>query len=284
MKTQMTSTHSDGSSTHGMSSDFGRSSLPPRLTVVPGHGSSFPQRAPRPSLPPALRAKRMVGTVRAIAARLAKRLPKHVDRDDLVGAGSVGLADAISRRGGMPGVEFEAFAACRIRGAMLDELRRLDALSRSTRRSAKRLSRAKNAVEQKVGRAAFEHEVAAEVGMDVESYRSLRARIEANRAPVLFSALGGDCDDSPHDLVDPSAEAPEALTARAQMAAIVTERVSALPERMRAVIIGLYVDGSTLKEIGVALGVTESRVCQIHAEAIATLRTAFAKTAKTRSR
>jgi RNA polymerase sigma factor for flagellar operon FliA len=243
---------------------------PTRITHAPNDSSG--QHAPAPTLAPAVRAKRMVNTVRMLAARMARRLPQHVDRDELVSAGSLGLADAFTRRGDMSGQEFEAFAACRIRGAMLDELRRLDAMSRGSRRAAKLMAVARRTVEQRLGRSASEEEIAAELGVDLKSYRSTCALVASNHAPVYFSALGNEDDDGLRDVVDPSNEMPEAFSARSQMSAIIAEQIAALPERTRAVMMGLYVEGRTLKEIGVALGVTESRVCQIHKETLAELR------------
>jgi RNA polymerase sigma factor FliA len=252
------------------------SSLPPRITIVPGGSISIvPRPLPRPTLPPRVRAARMMATVRKVALRLARRLPRHVDVEDLVGAGSLGLADAFSRRGQMPGSEFEAFASCRIRGAMLDELRRLDAMPRRSRRSARRVATASRAVEQKLGRPAAEEEVAAELGLEMGAYQALRAKIDATRAPLPFSALGGDDDEATHDVADPREEGPDTLTARAQIRAQIAAKVSALPERIRFVLMGIYVEGTTLKQIGQTLGVSESRVCQIHTDALAMLRSSL---------
>ncbi len=241
--------------------------VPPRLTLVP-QISILPLAPSRPTLPPGARAAKMMTTVRKVASGLARRLPRHVDIEDLVGAGSLGLADAFSRRGTMPGSEFEAFAIYRIRGAMLDELRRLDAMPRRSRLSAKRVAVASRAVEQKLGRPAGDEEVAAELGLEMGAYQALRAKIDASRGPVPFSALGAEDDDATHDVADPKDEAPDTLAARSQIGRQITAKVNNLPERMRAVLVGIYVEGTTLKEIGRVLGVSESRVCQIHTEAL----------------
>jgi RNA polymerase sigma factor FliA len=254
---------------------LGRSSLPPRITIVPSGRISILPRAPaRPTLPPRVRAARMMATVRKLAAKLARRIPRHIDVEDLVGAGSLGLADALSRRGAMPGSEFEAFASYRIRGAMLDELRRLDAMPRRSRRSARHVATASRSVEQRLGRPAAEEDVAAELGLEMKAYQALRADLDANRAPLPFSALGGD-EDAPHEVADSKQEAPDALAARAQMNAQIAAKIGALSERTRAVLLAIYVEGTTLKQIGQTLGVSESRVCQIHTEAIASLRSAL---------
>ena len=252
------------------------SSAPPRITISPASRISIlPRMPPRPTLPPRVRAARMMATVRKVASRLARRLPRHIDIEDLVGAGSLGLADAFSRRGTMPGWEFEAFAVYRIRGAMLDELRRLDAMPRRSRRSAKRLASACRTVEQKLGRPAVQEEVAAELGLEMDAYQALRAKIDASRAPVPFSALGSEDDDATQELADPKDEGPDTLAARAQIGAQISAKVGRLPERMRTVLMGIYIEGTTLKQIGRALGVSESRVCQIHTEALAALRSTF---------
>jgi RNA polymerase sigma factor for flagellar operon FliA len=252
-------------------SDHQDGSSQARISALPhtSHGRALA----RTTLPPAVRAKRMVTTVRMLAARLARRLPSHVDREELVSAGSLGLADAYSRRGAMSGDEFEAFAVCRIRGEMIDELRRVDALSRGARRSAKLLAKARHTAEQRLGRPALDADVAHELGIDMKAYRSLCTVVDAHRTPVFFSELAGENDNLLPDIVDPDTDAPESLSVRSEIVAAIGELIDALPERTRAVIIGLYVEGRTLKEIGVSLGVTESRVCQIHKEAIAALRT-----------
>ena len=214
-------------------------------------------------------------TVRRMAAKLSKRLPRSVDLEDLVGAGSLGLAEAFTRRGAMIGSEVESFDACRIRGAVLDELRRLDSMTRCSRRAAKRIAKACRAAEQKLGRPAFEGEIAAELGIDLRAYQALRAQVDASHAPVSFTVLGPDNDELTRDIADPSDETPDALVDRARLSALITSQVGALSERKRAVLMGVYVENRTLKEIGLSLGLTESRVCQIRAEALAALRLSF---------
>ncbi len=226
-------------------------------------------------MPPAARAAKMLKTVRGVAATLARRLPSHVELDDLVGAGALGLADALSRRNDMPGREFEAFALCRIRGAMFDELRRLDTMPRRVRSQAKEIAKASRCVELREGGAASEEQVAAELGLGMSDYQAARATIEARRPPIPIASLGEDADD-----VMPAAnEAPDAVVARGEVARLVAGGIDALPERLRKVVASLYAEGRTLKDIGVALGVSESRVCQMHSEAIRLLRTRVASAA-----
>ncbi len=227
-------------------------------------------------MPPGVRAKRMMTTVRKMAAGMAKRLPRHIQIEDLIGAGSLGLAEAFSRRGAMPGGEFESFAACRIRGAMLDELRQRDSMTRCSRQTAKRLERASRAVERKVGQAATQEEIAAELGVDLNTYQALVTKVDACRAPVTFSMLG-ESDDLVRDVADPNNSSPESLADRIRTSVLISTHLEALTERKRMVLVGIYVEGMTLKEVGVSLGVTEARICQIHSEALAALRLALAE-------
>ncbi len=152
--------------------------------------SIAPRPQSTPSMPPAMRAARMLKTVRQIAGRMARRLPQSVEVDDLVGAGALGLADALSRRNGMPSQEFEAFASFRIRGAMLDELRRLDAMPRRSRARAKEVARANRRVEQREGAPASEEQLAQELGLDMPAYQEMRAKLEASRGPIHLERDG----------------------------------------------------------------------------------------------
>jgi RNA polymerase sigma factor for flagellar operon FliA len=217
----------------------------------------------------------MLLTVRRVATQMARRLPGHVDVEDLVGAGALGLADAFSRRNGMPGSEFEAFASYRVRGAILDELRRLDTMPRRTRARAKQVAKARRTVEQRQGGAASAEEMASEMGLDVPAYQALQGMLEASRGPIYFQAVANDDEDGVHNLADARAELPEAIVARMELGELVLQGIHALSERMKSVLVGLYVDGHTLKEIGVSMRVSESRVCQIHSEALAILRKAL---------
>ncbi|HEY2515524.1 MAG TPA: sigma-70 family RNA polymerase sigma factor [Polyangiaceae bacterium] len=235
--------------------------------------SLVPRPAPMLTLPPPVRAAKMLKSVRTMAAGIARRLPRHVEVEDLVGAGALGLADAFSRRNGMPGTEFEAFASVRVRGAMFDELRRLDSMPRRVRARAKEVAQAKRRVEQRDGANAAEESVAKELGMDMAAYQNVRTTIEARRAPIQLSALTEDGVEAP---IPETAEGPDATVARAQIGKLIASGVHELPERMRRVVVGLYVEGETLKQIGQSLGVSESRVCQIHGDALALLRARFA--------
>jgi RNA polymerase sigma factor for flagellar operon FliA len=243
-----------------------------RISIVP--------RAPsRSTLPPPVRAAKMLKTVRMIAAKMARRLPRHIDLEDLVGAGALGLADAFSRRNGMPGSEFEAFASYRVRGAMLDELRRLDAMPRRSRARAKQVEQAHRTVERRSGTAARDEDVAKELGLALPAYQEMRAELEASRGPIHLAPASGEEGDMIQEIADPKNEAPDEILSRSELGALIVEGINTLPERMRRVLVGLYVEGETLRDIGASLGVSESRACQIHSEALAILRANLAEDA-----
>ena len=171
-----------------------------------GRDRALASDSPALTMPPAACAAKMFKVVRQVASRMARRLPRHVDVEDLVGAGALGLADAFSRRNGMPSSEFEAFASYRIRGAMLDELRRLDAMSRRTRARARRVAKAQRAVEQRSGGDACVEEVAKELGMEIADYQALQGRLATSRGPVPLRAPANDEDDWGSEVADVKAE------------------------------------------------------------------------------
>jgi RNA polymerase sigma factor for flagellar operon FliA len=244
------------------------SSIRPFPTV---HITSVPAAAPHPTLPPRVRAERMLKMVRRVAASFARCRPAHFDVDELVGAGALGLADAFSRRNGMPGSEFEAFALHRIRGAMLDELRRRDVMSRKGRASSNRIARARRAVEQRLGTAARAEEVAAELGLRPSLYHELCAGLATQHEPVSLSATVDGEERTDYEIPD-SGAAPDEASVRANMAEIATKLIETLPARTRRILLAIHVEGMTLKQIGAEIGVTESRVSQIYSAAVAALR------------
>ncbi|MCK5771050.1 RNA polymerase sigma factor FliA [Algiphilus sp.] len=207
--------------------------------------------------------------VRRIAWHLSARLPDSVEIDDLVQAGQIGLIEAARQYRPDGGASFATFASSRIRGAMLDELRRGDWMPRSVHRNARTIAGAVRTVEARHGRAATEAEVAAELGMPLADYQAMAG--DAARGPLL-SLEGIAIDDEPPEIPDPDAiDAAEQVTGSAFRRAL-AGAIDHLPERERQVM-GLYYDEAlNLREIGAVLGVTESRVCQIHAQAVVRLR------------
>lgn len=208
--------------------------------------------------------------VKFVAGRLAAGLPRSVDTGDLVSAGVFGLMGAIDRFDPGQGVKFESYAVPRIRGAILDGLRALDWVPRSVRSRARTVQDAISGLEHRLGREPTDEEIAAEVGIGLDELASWLADIAAGSIGPLDhvameSARSRDDDAQP-------GVAMEATELRSAMRA----EIGRLPERERAVLILYYDDGLTLSEIGEALGVTESRISQIHAKAVLQLRSRLA--------
>jgi RNA polymerase sigma factor for flagellar operon FliA len=208
--------------------------------------------------------------VEKLSSRLARRLPAHVARGDLAGAGAEGLMRAIEGYDPTRCERFETYAEARIRGAMLDELRASDALTRHARRRLGQIQRAARAIEAVQGRAATDEELAAALGIELAEYQRIAG--ELVRAPGLLRAGEIDPDLEGCDDLDP-ASACEERELRGRLAAA----LDALPARTREVVQLYYAEDRTQAEIGRALGVTESRVCQILGKAHALLRDALAE-------
>jgi RNA polymerase sigma factor FliA len=217
--------------------------------------------AVRPTLPPPQRAQVMMAMVQRIARMMMLRLPRHVDVDDLVGAGALGLAEAYTRRGQMSGAEFEGFASFRIRGAILDQLRSWDPLSRKQRRVARAVEAAVAVEVQQSGGPAHVEEVAARLGVNERTLRGVRdARA---RAP-------GRVESSP-ELARCSGPSPEDAVCDRQLVTRLLGFAAELPEQQKFVILQCYVEDRSQREVAEMLGVTESRVSQIHAKAVRSL-------------
>ncbi|HLT70631.1 MAG TPA: FliA/WhiG family RNA polymerase sigma factor [Acidimicrobiales bacterium] len=215
--------------------------------------------------------------VHIVAARLAAGAPSHVDRADLVSYGVFGLIDAIEKFEPERGHRFETYAMARIRGHIVDELRSFDWVPRSVRAKARAVDEALSRLEAELHREPTDSELAEALGLDEEELRrvlaqvalinqvtfdtTLGAALEGDQGLTLGDVLVADEDDAPGHNV-------EVAELRAALAAAI-ERLSA---RERDVVALYYHDGLTLAEIGEVLGVTESRVCQIHGKAVAQLR------------
>ena len=213
--------------------------------------------------------------VRRLANHMIAKLPPNVELDDLVQVGMIGLTEALSRYEATQGVQFETFATQRIRGAMLDELREGDWMSRSSRKSQKDIERAVQRLEQKLGRSPLESEIAQEMEMSLADYQSLLGKVRGTQL-VYLEDMGGS-DEGEEGFLDRHAADedadPMAVLRDQRLRASLVEAIKALPEREQYIMGMYYEHDMNLKEIAAVLGVTESRVCQLHSQAIARLRT-----------
>jgi RNA polymerase sigma factor for flagellar operon FliA len=200
---------------------------------------------------------------------LARRLPSHVNRDDLLSAALLGLAQAARSWDPERGASFERHAATRIRGALLDELRDSDWASRSVRARARRLQQAGEELAGRLGRTPTQAELATELGTDPEAVRKLVS--DVHRATVLnYESIVADGEAD--DLLPSGDRAPDHVLVDRERRAYLADAVLALPERLRAVVIGYFFEERPMLEIAAELGVTESRVSQLRAEALILLR------------
>lgn len=207
--------------------------------------------------------------VHHIAAEMSGRLPRHVPRDDLLSAGFAALAFAARGYDPTRGVPFGRFAATRIRGAILDELRGVDWASRSVRAQARRRERAADELAGRLGRPATRAELAAHLGVTVAELEAHED--DVHRAVVLsFSALtaAGDVDH----LVPQRQPTPDAVLVERERHNYLLDAVEVLPERLRTVVVGHFFEDRSMQELAEELGVTSSRVSQLNAEALALLR------------
>ena len=199
--------------------------------------------------------------VKYVAGRLRTRMPDSVDPDDLVSDGVLGLMDAIERFEPARGLSFQTFAVPRIRGAIIDGMRSMDFVPRSVRDKLRTVQRAQVTLEERIGRAPEDHEVAREVGIPVQQLRDLTRQANSNHANL---------DD--FDLADELSSAADHQVEQGDVNASLMRVVDQLGERDQVIIALYYFEGLTLAEIGQVLGVTESRVSQVHRRATTTLR------------
>ncbi len=211
--------------------------------------------------------------VRRLGLQLVAKMPASVDLDDLIQAGMIGLLDAASRYKEDQGAQFETYASQRIRGAMLDELRSNDWLPRSLRRTSREVETAVHQVEQTLGRSASETEIAEHLKMPLDEYQSMLQDLHGSQL-IYYEDFDRSADDEPFldrycvDHSDPLS----ALLDESLRAALV-EAIERLPEREKLLMSLYYERGMNLREIGAVMEVSESRVCQLHSQAVARLRT-----------
>jgi RNA polymerase sigma factor for flagellar operon FliA len=218
--------------------------------------------------------------VKYVAGRLGSGLPAHVDEGDLVSYGLLGLIGAIERFDLDRDIKFETYAIARIRGAIIDELRALDWVPRSVRSRAREIERAIAGLEAKLGRAPTDEEISAKVGITVEELEdSLTdiARSSIAALDELWSVSGeGDQISLLDTLEDPDSIRPAEALDETELREILGDAIARLPEREKLVITLYYYEELTLREIGEVLGVTESRISQLHTKAILRLKARLA--------
>ncbi|WP_353247513.1 RNA polymerase sigma factor FliA [Salinisphaera sp. T31B1] len=217
--------------------------------------------------------------VRRQALALRVRLPSSVDLDDLIQAGIVGLLDALDRFDAGQGALFSTYASQRVRGAMIDELRSRDWLPRSVRRASRELNRAIQRLQHRLGRAPSEREIAGELDIPLDEYH--RLLYDVNNGFIEAYEENGTDETSAtvvSDEVTMTAGPVEALLAFGEREALAAA-IEELPEREKLLLALYYQEDLNLKEVGAVLGVGESRVCQLHSQAVSRLRATLAATA-----
>lgn len=213
--------------------------------------------------------------VKTVVGRLQMSLPSHVDAEDLYSAGLVGLLDAIRHYNPKLGSTFETYARVRIRGAVFDELRRMDWVPRSIHSKAKKVQEAIKVLEQKKRRIPTDAEVASALGISLNDYQQLLEEIRPATFVCLDAALSDEGDNSPSQyeaFADAKQENPLDGVARNEMADILANHLQELPQMQRQVLALYYFEDMRLREIAEIFGLTESRICQIHSQAILSLR------------
>ncbi len=214
--------------------------------------------------------------VKFLVGRIAAQLPPHLDREDLMSAAVIGLITAAERFDPMRGVQFKTFVEQRIRGTIMDELRSQDWLTRSLREKFKRLEQEFSILEQKLGRNPTSEEVSSAMGMELEEYFRLLEEVHF-LSVVSLDESWEDEDGSPFGLLDvledKGVENPQSQTMAKEMVEILADAIDSLPEKERIVVTLYYYEELNLKEIGEVLSLTESRICQLHSQAIVRLRT-----------
>src|ERR1700740_2934830 len=222
--------------------------------------------------------------VRFLARRIHDRLPQHVDVEDLVSAGVVGLMDAFAKFDPAKKVQFRSYAQFRIRGAILDSLRTLDWSPRELRRKGRAVEEAVRTLTARLGRPPGEGEIAAEMGLGLEEYQQLLGDLKRLEIGTLHVERNEESGEEELAYVPGRPEEdPLFRCLRGEIKERLADAIAHLPERERIVMTLYYYEEMTMREIGLALGVVESRVSQVHASAVVRLRAALRDFANGRS-
>lgn len=216
-----------------------------------------------------------MGLVRRIAQRIAMRLPPTVDVDDLVSDGIIGLIDAVDKYDAEKNDNFKKYAQIRIQGAILDGIRSLDWAPRSVRRQNAKIAKVRQALNASLGRPATSEEIAVELGLSREAYQAVLERLQPMLV-VSFEELRTDRDGESQDahqfIRDDETPDPLSHAQKTQMFDVILECIEELKDRQQQVVWMYYFEDYKFREIGQALGVTESRISQLHSQALQKLR------------
>jgi len=219
--------------------------------------------------------QKYIPLVSAVVNRLAMTLPEHVDHDDLYSVGLIGLLQALRNYNPTCGTSFETYARVRVRGAMLDELRRMDWVPRTIHEKARRIKDVLGELEQKLGKTPTEAQMAKAMNISLKEYQELLDEVR----PAAFVCLDavnsseeGDGGPLYEVIADQSHEGPVEKVSNNELKAVIFERLKDLPEMQRKVLALYYLEDMHLREIAEVFGLTESRICQVHAQAILAIR------------
>ena len=210
--------------------------------------------------------------VKYVAGRVAVGLPANIEQADLISYGIFGLIDAIDKYDRSRGIKFETYAISRIRGAIIDELRAIDWVPRSVRFKAREVEKAYSALENKLKHPPSDAEIAQEMGISVEDLNHIYTQMSTVSLVALDELMSGDGQGDKLSLVDTIEDTrtagPMEVFESEEMKSILQDAINRLPEREKIVVTLYYFEGLTLAQIGEVLGVTESRICQMHTKAV----------------
>jgi RNA polymerase sigma factor for flagellar operon FliA len=220
--------------------------------------------------------KQYLPLVKYVAGKLAVGMPQNVEFDDLVSYGVIGLFDAIEKFDPGKHVKFKTYAVTRVRGAIFDQLRQLDWVPRSIRQKTRELEDAVRRLEAQLGRAASDQEIARELGVNEKEFERLILKISGTTVlslnDVWYAGEENDRMSIGDSIESPQSRNPDSIVEKQEVKRVIIEAINELPDKEKKVLVLYYYEDLTLKEIGAVLGVTESRISQLHTKAIMRLR------------